>query len=56
VVTIGVMLWAVPGLEDLLVGYENNVLALLDQHGTRLLTRVRAPADAPNEVQILEFP
>jgi uncharacterized protein (DUF1330 family) len=50
------MLWAVPGQEDLLVGYENDVLALLHQHGARLLARVRALADTPNEVQILEFP
>jgi uncharacterized protein (DUF1330 family) len=50
------MLWAVPGREDLLVEYENAVLARLDQHRARLLTRVRALADVPHEVQIIEFP
>ena len=39
--TLCVQLWAVPGNEDLLVAYEDEVLELLADHGARLLQRVR---------------
>jgi uncharacterized protein (DUF1330 family) len=55
-VTLCVMLWAVPGHEDALVEYEDQVLGRLADHGARLLTRVRASEGGPTEVQVLEFP
>lgn len=52
------LLWAVPGEEDLLVDYENAVLALIPTHGGRVIERVRRvdPGDGPLEVQVIEFP
>jgi hypothetical protein len=41
-VVLRVLLWARPGGEHLLFEYENQVLALLDRHQGRLLSRVRA--------------
>ena len=57
-VTLCVLLTAVPGNEQLLVEYEDDVLELLPAHGARLLSRVRSldPSEAPFEVQIIEFP
>jgi uncharacterized protein (DUF1330 family) len=57
-VTLLVQLWAVPGNEQLLVEYEDQVLQLLAPHGARVLQRVRAADadDGPLEVHILEFP
>lgn len=56
--TLCVQLWAVPGNEDLLVAYEDEVLELLADHGARLLQRVRRvdQGDGPYEVQIIELP
>jgi uncharacterized protein (DUF1330 family) len=57
-VTLLVQLWAVPGHEQLLVDYEDQVLRRLTPHGARILQRVRASnADGgPFEAHILEFP
>jgi uncharacterized protein (DUF1330 family) len=57
--TLCVLLTAVPGHEAGLADYEDQVLALLADHGARVLQRVRTiegPADAPSEVHVLEFP
>jgi uncharacterized protein (DUF1330 family) len=54
-VVVSVLLWARPGGEDLLFEYENRVLALLDRHQARLLSRVRAIDDGPCEIHLLEF-
>jgi uncharacterized protein (DUF1330 family) len=50
-VTHCVLLWARPGQENALTSYEDRVLALLPEHGARVLDRA-----APTEVQLLEFP
>lgn len=52
------ILWAHPGQEELLVEYENTVLALIPKHGGRVISRVRAdhPGDGPYEVQQIELP
>ena len=57
-VTLFVQLWAVPGHEQLLVDYEDQVLRRLAPHGARILQRVRASDanDGPLEAHILEFP
>lgn len=56
--TLCVMLWPRDGHEEALVAYEDAVLALLDDHGARLASRVRSvePGDGPLEVQIIELP
>lgn len=57
-VTLCVMLWPTPGNDNALVAYEDEVLALLGDHGARLVQRVRRldDADGPLEVQIIELP
>jgi uncharacterized protein (DUF1330 family) len=57
-VTLLVQLWAVPGHQELLVEYEDQVLRRLVPHGARLVQRVRAidAPDGPFETHILEFP
>lgn len=57
-VTLLVQLWAVPGQEQLLVEYENQVLPRLAPHGAKILQRVRAidANDGPLEAHLLEFP
>ena len=52
-----VLLWARPGREADLTAYEDQVLALLSQHGGRLLQRLRGDGSgtAPLEVQLIEF-
>ena len=56
--TMCVLLWAQPGADDALVAYEDRVLALVPEHGGRVLQRARSSgADGqPLEVQLLEFP
>lgn len=51
-------LWAVPGEEAGLESYEDQVLALLPEHGGSLVQRVRSTGEAagPREVQLLRFP
>jgi uncharacterized protein (DUF1330 family) len=56
--TLCVLLWAQPGADDALVAYEDRVLALVPEHGGRVLQRARSSgADGqPLEVQLIEFP
>ena len=56
--TLCVLLWARPGTEDGLIGYEDEVLDLVPRHGGRVLQRARGSgADGqPLEIQTLEFP
>jgi uncharacterized protein (DUF1330 family) len=57
-VTLCVLLTAAPGNIARLVEYEDQVLELLGVHGAKLLSRVRTidSHDAPQEVQVIEFP
>jgi hypothetical protein len=52
-----VLLWARPGLEDELSAYEDRVLALMRDHGGELLNRARrdGSGDGPSEIQFLRF-
>jgi uncharacterized protein (DUF1330 family) len=52
-----VLLWARPGATEALIAYEDKVLALLGEHGGRVLQRARTAGleDAPTEVQLIEF-
>jgi uncharacterized protein (DUF1330 family) len=56
--TLCVLLWAQPGADDALVGYEDRVLALVPGHEGRVLLRARSDgADGqPLEIQLIEFP
>ena len=56
--TLVAMLWPQPGQEQLLVEYEDAVLALLPAYGCRVIERVRRTddTDGPFEVQIIEYP
>jgi uncharacterized protein (DUF1330 family) len=56
--TLCVLLWARPGADDALTAYEDRVLALVSEHGGRVLQRARSSgADGqPLEIQFLEFP
>ena len=56
--TLVAMLWPQSGQEQLLVEYEDAVLALLPTYGCRVIERVRRTdgTDGPFEVQIIEFP
>jgi aminoglycoside 6'-N-acetyltransferase len=56
-VDLCVLLWALPGAEQLLVDYEDAVLALLTEHDGQLVQRVRRsePGDGPDEVQLIRF-
>lgn len=56
-VQLCVLLWARPGAAEALVAYEDKVLALLGEHGGRLVQRARADgADGrPDEIQLIEF-
>lgn len=56
--TLCVQLWPVPGNGDAMTAYEDEVLALLGDHGGTLRQRVRSTedGDGPLEIQIIEFP
>jgi hypothetical protein len=56
--TLVALLWPRPGQEQLLVEYEDAVLALLPTYGCRVVERVRRTddTDGPFEVQIIEYP
>jgi hypothetical protein len=56
--TLVALLWPRPGHEQLLVEYEDAVLALLPTYGCRVVERVRRTddTDGPFEVQIIEYP
>ncbi|WGL52441.1 DUF1330 domain-containing protein [Nocardioides sp. BP30] len=51
-------LWSMPGQEAGLQEYEDQVLALLPEHGGSVVQRVRSTgaATGPREVQLLRFP
>ncbi|MEU1271793.1 DUF1330 domain-containing protein [Streptomyces sp. NPDC005799] len=51
------LLWARPGAGEALGGYEDKVLALLGEHGGRVLQRARADGaeGRPDEIQLIEF-
>ncbi|HTA00699.1 MAG TPA: hypothetical protein VK802_09990 [Streptosporangiaceae bacterium] len=57
-ITMCVLLWAQPDADDALIAYEDRVLALVPEHGGRVLNRARSSgADGqPLEIQLLEFP
>jgi uncharacterized protein (DUF1330 family) len=57
-VTLCVLLWAKDGREDALVDYEDRVLALLPDHGARVIHRMRSEGRdrAPLEVHVIEIP
>ena len=56
--TLCVLLWAQPGAEDGLIRYEDHVLAMIPDHGGRVIQRARGSGieGQPLEIQILEFP
>jgi uncharacterized protein (DUF1330 family) len=62
-VTLCVLLWAVPGQETALGAYEDQVLALVTDHGGRVLQRGTVETsgngdgigEVPAEIQYLEF-
>jgi uncharacterized protein (DUF1330 family) len=56
--TLVALLWPHPGQEQLLIDYEDAVLALLPTYGCRVLARVRRAddTDGPFETQVIEYP
>jgi len=57
--TLCVLLWPVDGQEASLSAYEDEVLALIPEHGGTVLSRVRrvgGDRDQPYEVQLIELP
>ena len=54
-ITLCVLLSAIPGRQTSLAHYEDQVLALLGDHGGRLLARIRSGDRPWSEVQLIEF-
>jgi uncharacterized protein (DUF1330 family) len=56
--TLCVLLWAHPGAEQALTAYEDQVLALVPDHGGKVLWRARSKGTdgQPLETHLLEFP
>jgi len=56
--TLCVLLWAHPGAEEALTAYEDQVLALIPDHGGTVIQRARSSGASgyPLEIHILEFP
>ncbi len=56
--TLCVLLWARHGAADALSAYEDQVLALVPEHGGQVLQRARGSGEGgqPLEIQFLEFP
>ena len=56
--TLCVLLWAHPGAEEALTAYEDRVLALIPDHGGKVLWRARSNGTdgQPLETHLLEFP
>jgi uncharacterized protein (DUF1330 family) len=57
-VELCVLLWASPGKEEALSRYEDTVLALIPNHGGRVVSRVRRVGEGtgPLEVQVIHMP
>lgn len=57
-VTLCVLLWAVNGCIRDMTEYEDEVLAMIPEHGGLVLNRLRNTAvdDGPSEVHVVEFP
>ena len=58
--TLCVLIWAVPGREAELAAYEDAVLAIIRDHGGSVLQRLRGVpgidgGDDPTEVHVLQF-
>jgi uncharacterized protein (DUF1330 family) len=55
---LAVPLWTRDRRHDDLAAYEDEVLALLDEHDGEVLQRLRAvdPGDHPTEMQVIRFP
>jgi uncharacterized protein (DUF1330 family) len=55
-IQVCVLLWARPGAAQALIEYEDAVLALLPEHGARLIQRARTNGEngAPTEIQLIE--
>ena len=53
-----VLLWAKPGADEALTAYEDQVLALVPEHGGRVLQRARSSGaeGQPLEIQVIAFP
>jgi uncharacterized protein (DUF1330 family) len=52
-----VLLWAVPGRLDELIRYEDRVVALVADHGGRVVDRLRnLGKEGPSEMHVLHFP
>lgn len=56
--TLCCLLWAVPGQERAMTAYEDEVLAMLPDHGMRVVQRVVGDGSGgnPHEVQIYSAP
>lgn len=56
-ISLVALLWAHPGKEAALEAYETAVLALVPEHGGRVLQRARGDGSSgqPIEVQVFEF-
>jgi uncharacterized protein (DUF1330 family) len=58
-VVLGVLLWPRPGREAELIAYEDAVLALVTEHGGRVVQRARSvdPERGPHplEIHLIEF-
>jgi uncharacterized protein (DUF1330 family) len=56
--TLCALIWAHPGAEEALTAYEDQVLALIPDHGGRVIQRARSSGAGgyPLEIHFLEFP
>lgn len=56
-ISLCVLLWPKPGMEEALNAYEDKVLGLVEEHGGRLLQRATTDGSQgrPLEIQMLTF-
>jgi uncharacterized protein (DUF1330 family) len=55
-VDLCVLLWAVPGRLDEMIRYEDLLLALIAEHGGKVVDRLRnLGGEGPSEVHVLHF-
>jgi len=56
-ISLCVLLWPHDGMDEALIAYEDTVLALVEEHGGRVLQRARTDGtgDQPLEIQLFEF-